>query len=104
MKRFHRWQNSGKPLNEFMRPGDEVDANFAFHFLNRLNATVFDGGIIQIIQPGDDHGGTFATLHRVGEKWFYCGDCAYGKGLLPHDLLMKVEGDHLHVSRCEEDL
>ena len=92
MKHFHRWQNSGKPLNEFMRPGDEVDTNFAFHFLNRLNAKVFDDGIIQLIQPGDDHGGTFATLRRVGEKCFYCGDCAYGKGLSPHTLLLKVEG------------
>lgn len=79
MKRFHNWQLSGKPINEFMRPGDEIDGNFARHFVDRLCGTIFDGGIVQVIMPGEDRSGLFPTIKRTGDKWFYCGDCRYGE-------------------------
>ena len=79
MKHFYKWQESEKPLNEFLRKGDLLDKAFVNYFVIRLNAKIFDGGIAQVIIPGEDHDGMFPTIKCSDGVWTYCGDCKYGR-------------------------
>ena len=79
MKHFFQWQNSAKPLNSFLRRGDLIDKAFVNYFVIRLNAQIFDGGIAQVIMPGDDKNGLFPTIKCSDGVWTYCGDCKYGR-------------------------
>jgi hypothetical protein len=82
------WSESGVGgLDDYCKPGDEVDEEMADHFLNCLPPAYWTSQIIQCGEPVDsvfDENGkmrnTYTTFEKMPDgKWYYRGDCIKGE-------------------------
>ena len=83
LKTLEKWFESGLPTAEdYLEPGDEVDADLIDYFLNVLPPRTNRAGLLQVggeISTAKDANGrwrpTYLTFKRQGGTWRYAGRC-----------------------------
>ena len=89
MKTLKEWDESGKSLTDYLKPGDEVDKEMVDYFMDLLPPHRMSAGYLQVGEPYDHikvediHGevsikGIYATFHKEAGKWIYKGHCVSG--------------------------
>ena len=86
LKTLEKWFESGLPTAEdYLEPGDEVDADLIDYFLNVLPPRTNRAGLLQVggeISTAKDANGhwrpTYLTFKRQGGTWRYAGRCFEG--------------------------
>lgn len=83
LKTLEKWFESGLPTAEdYLEPGDEVDADLIGYFLDVLPPRTNRAGLLQVggeISTAKDANGhwrpTYLTFKRQGSTWRYAGRC-----------------------------
>ena len=86
LKTLGKWFESGLPTAEdYLEPGDEVDADLIGYFLDVLPPRTNRAGLLQVggeISTAKDVNGrwrpTYLTFKRQGGTWRYAGRCFEG--------------------------
>lgn len=86
LKTLGKWFESGLPTAEdYLEPGDEVDADLIGYFLDVLPPRTNRAGLLQVggeISTAKDGNGrwlpTYLTFKRHGDTWRYAGRCFEG--------------------------
>lgn len=88
IKTLKGWEESGKNWDDFCKPGDLVDEDVYWYFLNILPPRNMGAGYLQVGEPYDSrlnpktgkYVATYSTFVKVGDKvWRYCGNCFPGE-------------------------
>lgn len=88
IKTLKGWEESGKNWDDFCKPGELVDEDVYWYFLNILPPRNMGAGYLQVGEPYDSrlnpktgkYMATYSTFVKVGDKvWKYCGNCFPGE-------------------------
>lgn len=90
IKTLKGWEESGKNWDDFCKPGELVDEDVYWYFLNILPPRNMGAGYLQVGEPYDSrlnpktgkYMATYSTFVRAGDKaWKYCGNCFPGESV-----------------------
>ncbi len=90
IKTLKEWEESGKNWDDFCKPGDLVDEDVYWYFLNILPPRNMGAGYLQVGEPYDSrlnprtgkYMATYSTFTKVeNEVWRYCGNCFPGEAV-----------------------
>lgn len=90
IKTLKEWEESGKNWDDFCKPGELVDEDVYWYFLNILPPRNMGAGYLQVGGPYDSrlnpktgkYMATYSTFVKVGDKvWKYCGNCFPGESV-----------------------
>lgn len=90
IKTLKEWEESGKNWDDFCKPGELVDEDVYWYFLNILPPRNMGAGYLQVGGPYDSrlnpktgkYMATYSTFVRVEDKvWKYCGNCFPGESV-----------------------
>ena len=76
MKTKRAWHESKLPLGEYLQPGDVVDEEMMYYFLEVLFPACYSSRCIQIGEPYTHTSNgepMFSTLERIDGNWVYTG-------------------------------
>lgn len=88
IKKLKDWEESGKSWDDFCNPGDLVDEDVYWYFLNVLPPRNMEAVYLQVGEPYSSkfnskagrYMATYPTFVRVEDKvWKYCGNCFPGE-------------------------
>lgn len=86
LKTLKDWKE--EKWDDFCKPGDLVDEDIYWHFLNILPPRSMRSGYLQVGEPNDSrlnpktgrYASTYMTFVKVKEgAWRYCGNCFAGE-------------------------
>lgn len=90
IKTLKGWEESEKNWDDFCKPGELVDEDVYWYFLNILPPRNMGAGYLQVGEPYDSrlnpktgkYTATYSTFVRAGDKvWKYCGNCFPGESV-----------------------
>ena len=107
LKTLEKWFESGLPTAEdYLEPGDEVDADLIGYFLDVLPPRTNRAGLLQVggeISTAKDANGrwrpTYLTFKRQGSTWRYAGRCFEGSAVLVQKYQSSLE--RMMLTRCK---
>ena len=88
IKKLKDWEESGKSWDDFCNPGDLVDEDVYWYFLNVLPPRNMEAVYLQVGEPYSSkfnskagrYMATYPTFVRAEDKvWKYCGNCFPGE-------------------------
>ncbi|OPZ65859.1 MAG: hypothetical protein BWY85_00218 [Firmicutes bacterium ADurb.Bin506] len=94
------WEAAGD-FDKCARPGDYVEEDIVEEFLNCVPPASHKPGYIQCGEPyshahdpvTDRFRPTFATFHKPGDHWIYCGHCFIGQTKQAPENIPIVKGE-----------